>query len=534
MKQASRYFIFICLAFLPPHYFSQLIQTKNLSKPGLGIGSEILLPTKDDAILYFGNIQRNKNTISKVDSSGNILWSRIYDLSSSVGIENSKFIDATQSLDSSFAAVGYKNFRQNTYWGDGFCIKFKPNGDTLWCHQLNKSPYVNIIPLSINSTIDSGFVLSGAALLSYTVSGAWQHSFVAKLSKTGGLEWLKTYANSYADNFASSVKQSNDSGYIVIGGMENGGVFRACATIMKLDKTGNSVWSKKYCDASVEYGIGLDIQLDKKGYKCLISAGSPCLLSIDSIGNQDWAKSYYPSNFIISEEFKRDMNLKKTSDNGYLIVGNTGSCLIRADSLGLTNWYASASLTNIDAVSYSNKNIAIIGNPVEIYVRQNAQNSYDNVGLFIIDELGSSSSPCYYKGSVNQNIVVFDTSSFHFTSIAGGNLSTLSMTMSSLSLDSKDGCLEQPTDIRENSLGSLSVFPNPSSGKITLISSFSQDESYSFELKDIFGRIVFCKKHLNQRSELELDLSHLSNAIYFYSITKEIDVVKSGKLIISK
>ncbi|MBX7224535.1 MAG: fibronectin type III domain-containing protein, partial [Chitinophagales bacterium] len=76
--------------------------------------------------------------------------------------------------------------------------------------------------------------------------------------------------------------------------------------------------------------------------------------------------------------------------------------------------------------------------------------------------------------------------------------------------------ISMPTSDPEKTL-QLTVFPNPSNGIINIKSNANVDEEILIEISDLSGKIVFTEKYSpsSEKSEKSLDLSNLTNGLYF-------------------
>jgi hypothetical protein len=93
---------------------------------------------------------------------------------------------------------------------------------------------------SIQQTSDGGYIVAG-----------WTQSFgsvgrddvwVLKLDKDGNIQWQKTYSNPDVD-YANSIQQTSDGGYIVAGWTESS-LLNYDVWVLKLDANGNIQWQK--------------------------------------------------------------------------------------------------------------------------------------------------------------------------------------------------------------------------------------------------------------------------------------------------
>ena len=74
------------------------------------------------------------------------------------------------------------------------------------------------------------------------------------------------------------------------------------------------------------------------------------------------------------------------------------------------------------------------------------------------------------------------------------------------------------TELQEKN--SLSIYPNPSTGKLYL-NSTKTINTYEIKVVDITGRIIMTENLFQVGNTAELELNHLNNGIYFVYISSE-------------
>ena len=80
--------------------------------------------------------------------------------------------------------------------------------------------------------------------------------------------------------------------------------------------------------------------------------------------------------------------------------------------------------------------------------------------------------------------------------------------------------------------GSISVFPNPNSGSLTLDMINVQSGNYTMSIMNILGEEIYIEsKEINGTSSTIMDLNHLSKGTYILKITNNEDVL-TDKIII--
>jgi hypothetical protein len=205
---------------------------------------------------------------------------------------------------------------------------------------------------SVQQTSDGGYIMAG-----YTSSfGAGSYDiFLIKTDENGNIVWTKTYGGTGGD-FSYSVQQTSDGGYIVAGGTNSFGAGGLDIFLIKTDANGNIIWAKTYRGTGDDWARSVH-QTSDGGYILAgatnsFSAGSYDILLIktDANGNIIWAKTYGGTNY------EDAYFVQQTSDGGYIVVGATNSFgagghdifLIKADANGNIIWAKTYGGTNYD------------------------------------------------------------------------------------------------------------------------------------------------------------------------------------------
>ncbi len=155
--------------------------------------------------------------VVKLDSMGVLKWQRSYGGSQ---FDEAYSIDLTS--DGGYIAAGYttsvngdvtKNFGQSDVW----IIKLDSIGNLMWQKSAGGSDIDG--GLSIKQTFDRGYILAGSTVSNDDeVHGnhGGNDYWVLKLDSTGNLQWQKTLGGP-GEEFALSIIQTADSGYVVAG-----------------------------------------------------------------------------------------------------------------------------------------------------------------------------------------------------------------------------------------------------------------------------------------------------------------------------
>ncbi len=93
---------------------------------------------------------------------------------------------------------------------------------------------------SIQQTSDGGYIVAGSTE-SFGAEGG--DFWVLKLDSVGNIQWQKTYGGNDEEQ-ANSIQQTGDGGYIVAGWAESFGAGHEDCWVLKLDASGNVQWQK--------------------------------------------------------------------------------------------------------------------------------------------------------------------------------------------------------------------------------------------------------------------------------------------------
>jgi len=261
--------------------------------------------------------------VFKLDPTGNIVWQKTF----SAG--NDAFRSITHTSDGGSAVAGWGTFFflscgcQNE---GAWVVRLDAAGNVIW-QQLYATQWN--YAYSIAQTSDGGFVVAGKAH-QLTDLSSWD-PLIFKIDSLGNLVWQKIYHGFFADE-AYSVRQTLDGGAIVAGVTNSWGDQTGCFPgpginckfhdwVFKLNSTGGMVWQKTYGGTgSGEYANSVD-QTTDGGFVVVGPTNSPggaWVYKLDPAGNILWQKGG-PSSAIAS--------VQKTSDGGIVAAGSPSASI---------------------------------------------------------------------------------------------------------------------------------------------------------------------------------------------------------------
>lgn len=198
---------------------------------------------------------------------------------------------------------------------DVFLAKYAGGGRKIWLQTYQGYGYSD--SHCVREVSGGGFIAAGET----KSKDAYDHDvYVVRTDNQGALLWEKVYGGPRCD-YAWSVLETDDGGFILAGGTESSGAGIYDAYLIKLDAAGSAIWEKTYGGAGSDCGYDV-LQLDDGGYLMAGNAesfgtGNPdvYLLKTDSNGNMIWQKTYGGS----GSEY--GWSLLETAGGGYIIAG---------------------------------------------------------------------------------------------------------------------------------------------------------------------------------------------------------------------
>jgi hypothetical protein len=279
--------------------------------------------------------------LMKIDASGNKQWEKTFGGSNlNMGYCVKQTTDGGYIISGITNVYGF-NWGDAPSYGDVWLIKTDALGNKEWDKVFGGSAYDEA--RSVCQTSDGGFILGGGTR-SYT--SGWFDVWLIKTDGYGNEQWSKNFGGGDGD-CGYSVQQDNDGGYVVLGYTFNYGAGATDIWLIKTDASGNKVWDKTYGGSSGD--AGLDLKHTSDGGYIIVgqtnsfgSGGSDAwLLKTDSSGTKQWDKTFGGS----GDETGFSIDL--TNDGGYVFAGWTTSFgsggndiyVVKTDSNGNEVWH---------------------------------------------------------------------------------------------------------------------------------------------------------------------------------------------------
>jgi hypothetical protein len=222
-----------------------------------------------------------------VNKKGDLKFSRTY---SGSGNGQAKSIEI--SGDGGYIMAGTLYSADKISRPSMYVIKTDAEGNCVWARTIGGARADNAN--CIIKAIDSGYVITGDTT---SYGSGMQDIVLIKIDSRGNTIWMRTFGGKNPD-YGSMVVQTADNGYAIIGSTSSFGAGNLDCYLIKTDSRGNSVWSKTYGGQGVDQGVSIITTADKGyiigGTSESFSYGSSdlLLLKVDASGNTLWTKHF--------------------------------------------------------------------------------------------------------------------------------------------------------------------------------------------------------------------------------------------------
>jgi hypothetical protein len=144
---------------------------------------------------------------------GDTLWTRTFG-----GTDSAGGYSVQQTDDGGYIVAGY-TYSYGAGKSDIYLIKTNPLGDTLWTKTFGRER--NERGYSVQQTDDGGYIAAG---YTYSYGAGESDIYLVKTDSLGNRLWTETYGESDRE-WAKSVQQTDDGGYILTGSREYSGYY---------------------------------------------------------------------------------------------------------------------------------------------------------------------------------------------------------------------------------------------------------------------------------------------------------------------
>ena len=193
---------------------------------------------------------------------------------------------------------------------------------------------------SVQQATDGGYIVAGTKDDLTDSSSA----YLVKTDAHGDTLWTRSFGGAQRIAVSSSVQQTTDGGFVVLGGVDSSGWGPGGIWLIKTDAAGDTLWTRVYAGNN---GAIMVEQTADGGYVMAGTAsysspsgGDVYVIKTDAGGDTLWTRTYG------GPKDDEGASIQQTSDHGYVIAATTMSFgmsgqniwLLRTDSMGDTLW----------------------------------------------------------------------------------------------------------------------------------------------------------------------------------------------------
>ncbi len=270
----------------------------------------------------------------KTDSSDVESWERTWG-----GTSNDMCRETQETSDGGYILAGYsRSFGNPNY--DAWLIKTDPSGIEQWNKTYGGSGHD--YAYSVQQTSDGGYIIAG-----YTPSfgPALANGWLIKTDSSGNEQWNKTFGGD-DDDYCRAVIETSDGDFVIAGYTQSFGIWNNNdGWLIKTNETGDEQWNYTFDGSGSDYCYTVQETFDNgyilAGYTNSFGPNTPnfWLIKTDSAGAEQWNNTFDGG----SSDYGN--SAKQTSDGGYIITGYSSIpsfgydvWLIKTDSSGNELW----------------------------------------------------------------------------------------------------------------------------------------------------------------------------------------------------
>jgi len=331
--------------------------TYNIPQHQSYASSVVALPDKGFMIAgmtYATNNAVDKILIIRTDSVGRQIWAKTY-AGTGAGNNESGVGSGLAAVDMVLSPEGNVVVCTNTFGRTAiYLLKVNLDGIILWSKTFPGGNFFvgATLGLSIANCYTGGYVLTGAANINSTPG----ELFVVKTDTGGNITWSNLYYQSGIQNTGFKIISSRSGGYLVCGVSNKSGTSNYSVNgnfdILKIDKNGKLLWSKVFTNiiltnSQIWQSAGSIIELpDKSIYLNGTGLNPPgtvgaVLIKMDSSGNLLWSKIYTSTGLTniyfrstIYDSLKRTINISCEFETASSTIALYQCGVIKLDSSG--------------------------------------------------------------------------------------------------------------------------------------------------------------------------------------------------------
>ncbi len=454
------------------------------------------------------------------DATGDTLWTRTYGKRSDTtsfalnGSGNEGY-NLIQTHDGGFLFIGERHEIPGGT-SDVFALRIDPNGALLWSRMYGGDD--NEYGVAVAQSADGNFVIGG---FTETFGAGIRDMLLMKVDETGDTLWTKTFGGESIDA-ALDMKQTLDGGYVLAGYTFSDGAGSSDIYVVRTDSEGNVIWQRTYGGTLNDIGHAI-IETSDGGFSICgetesfgVGNRDIYLIKVDVNGNVEWSKAFG------GEDYEAANAIVQANDGGFVLAGYTRGygaggedfIVLKTDAQGQYTWSGTYGGKQDDAAK------SIINADDNGFVVTGYSRSFSNGGLDVYlvktDSLGASSCGEFIN-NINTTDLMSITKSPNFEVGYGTVIKQRTTVVGRTNTIIQDPCDIINVVAEFVNLTQWQVHPNPANNFLVID---RQDgdaiEEKQIEIHDLLGRqmqSISFDPHNNQ-----IDISRLATGAYVLTI----------------
>ncbi|MDB4534247.1 T9SS type A sorting domain-containing protein [Vicingaceae bacterium] len=397
---------------------------------------------------------------------------------------------------------------------------------------------------SVKQTYDKGYIIA-ASSNSYGNGG--YDAVLMKRDSLGNYEWKRSYGGQDWD-FAYSVVQTFDSGYVFCGETYNNTNGYSDVYIVKTDPLGDTLWTQTIGGSLVDKGNSVietsDSNIVVAGLKNTVNDSTQAyIIKLNKNGVLLWDSIYGGARYDVANAVIETNNgeyVTTGSSTSFISQGNLDFYLVRVNNNGNLIW--SNFFGNSEGEEAYDLYEDINGGIINVGYTESAGGGLKDAQLFYITSAGTwgGISPTYgaemdeiiksFTIGVNGNFMMAGS-----TNTYGNGLDDMFLVRVDTIYANQSTVLMEYNDIVPISIKeyvdkrSVLLYPNPVGRELNVnLKNFEANRDYLLEIYSIHGRIIKSISILSQKSKI--DVSNMSTQLYLYKVVESGITLETGKL----
>lgn len=258
------------------------------------------------------------------DSLGNVLWQKTYP--GTVDSEEGKTCAITGT--GNIVVAGYSKPSSGTF--DAMVVNTDTNGNMQWIRKYGHPTY-HTKAWPIDTSFAGTLYLAGWTS-DMPNNGNWTSGFIIKTNSLGDTIWSKRFGSETIGNhtYFRTLASTNDGGCIAVGESNEYGAGGYDVVTVKLNSNGDTLWTRTFGSSGDDYGWNVK-QTSNNGYIICGNTGSfgyttntgdMLIFKLNNSGNIVWTKTIGDASVASTLDAARCVI--ESNDNHFLLCGYSG------------------------------------------------------------------------------------------------------------------------------------------------------------------------------------------------------------------